>query len=71
MAPIKFKKIPHFCKLASLTPILFRETLLEEPTAGVDIELRNNLWELVRELHQKGMVILLTTHYLFGALRLL
>lgn len=38
--------------------------LLDEPTAGVDIELRNNLWEFVRELHAQGTTILLTTHYL-------
>lgn len=38
--------------------------LLDEPTAGVDIELRNALWEFVRELHKEGTSILLTTHYL-------
>lgn len=38
--------------------------LLDEPTAGVDVDLRNNLWEFVRDLHQGGMTILLTTHYL-------
>lgn len=38
--------------------------LLDEPTAGVDIELRASLWEFVRELQQTGMSILLTTHYL-------
>ncbi len=38
--------------------------LLDEPTAGVDIELRNSLWEFVKELNQNGMSILLTTHYL-------
>jgi len=38
--------------------------LLDEPTAGVDIELRKSLWEFVRELKQQGMSILLTTHYL-------
>lgn len=38
--------------------------LLDEPTAGVDIELRENLWEFVRELQSEGMSILLTTHYL-------
>lgn len=38
--------------------------LLDEPTAGVDIELRNSLWAFVRELKQQGMSILLTTHYL-------
>ncbi len=39
--------------------------LLDEPTAGVDIELRESLWSFVRELNQEeGMSILLTTHYL-------
>lgn len=38
--------------------------LLDEPTAGVDIELRTSLWEFVRELKDSGMSILLTTHYL-------
>ena len=38
--------------------------VLDEPTAGVDIELRRQLWEFVRELHAKGTTIVLTTHYL-------
>lgn len=38
--------------------------VLDEPTAGVDIELRRNLWNYVRELNQAGTTILLTTHYL-------
>lgn len=38
--------------------------VLDEPTAGVDIELRWSLWEYVRELHQRGKTIILTTHYL-------
>ncbi len=38
--------------------------LLDEPTAGVDIELRESLWEFVLELKSKGLSILLTTHYL-------
>ncbi|MBF0287130.1 MAG: ABC transporter ATP-binding protein [SAR324 cluster bacterium] len=38
--------------------------LLDEPTAGVDVELRHSLWRFVRELHKDGMTILLTTHYL-------
>ncbi len=38
--------------------------LLDEPTAGVDIELRASLWKLVRELKESGISILLTTHYL-------
>lgn len=38
--------------------------VLDEPTAGVDIELRQQLWEYVRELHAGGTTIVLTTHYL-------
>ncbi|WP_448585703.1 ABC transporter ATP-binding protein [Thermaurantiacus sp.] len=38
--------------------------ILDEPTAGVDIELRQNLWTLVRGLHARGTTIVLTTHYL-------
>lgn len=41
--------------------------LLDEPTAGVDINLREDLWAYVRELQQEGMSILLTTHYLMEA----
>ena len=38
--------------------------VLDEPTAGVDIELRRQLWDFVRELHANGTTIVLTTHYL-------
>jgi len=38
--------------------------VLDEPTAGVDIELRNLLWQNVRKLNESGMTIILTTHYL-------
>ena len=41
-----------------------RMVILDEPTAGVDIELRVELWEYIRRLHQEGSTILLTTHYL-------
>lgn len=41
-----------------------RLLLLDEPTAGVDIRLRETLWDFVRELRKEGMSILLTTHYL-------
>lgn len=37
---------------------------LDEPTAGVDIELRYKLWDYIRELNRGGLTILLTTHYL-------
>jgi len=38
--------------------------ILDEPTAGVDVELRKKLWENVRSLNKKGVTIILTTHYL-------
>jgi ABC-2 type transport system ATP-binding protein len=41
--------------------------ILDEPTAGVDVELRNNLWENVKELNKEGVTIILTTHYLLEA----
>ena len=41
--------------------------ILDEPTAGVDVELRNNLWKNVKELNKEGVTIILTTHYLLEA----
>jgi ABC-2 type transport system ATP-binding protein len=38
--------------------------VLDEPTAGVDVELRRQLWELVRQLNAQGVTVVLTTHYL-------
>ncbi|MBL0318914.1 MAG: ABC transporter ATP-binding protein [Alphaproteobacteria bacterium] len=38
--------------------------VLDEPTAGVDVELRQQLWEYVKELNRQGTTVLLTTHYL-------
>ena len=38
--------------------------VLDEPTAGVDVELRKALWQFTRQLHEKGHTIVLTTHYL-------
>jgi ABC-2 type transport system ATP-binding protein len=38
--------------------------VLDEPTAGVDVELRRQLWDYVRQLHAQGVTIVLTTHYL-------
>lgn len=46
--------------LVHMPPIL----VLDEPTAGVDVELRQMLWENVKRLNREGMTILLTTHYL-------
>ena len=41
-----------------------RLVILDEPTAGVDVELRRELWRYIRMLHSRGTTILLTTHYL-------
>lgn len=41
-----------------------RLLILDEPTAGVDIELRREIWEFLRELNEHGTTIILTTHYL-------
>ena len=38
--------------------------ILDEPTAGVDIELRRSLWQFLRELNEQGTTVILTTHYL-------
>jgi len=44
--------------------------VLDEPTAGVDVELRQQLWDYVRSLHAQGVTIVLTTHYLEEAEKL-
>lgn len=44
--------------------------ILDEPTAGVDVELRLELWDFLREINKKGITILLTTHYLEEAEKL-
>lgn len=41
-----------------------RLLILDEPTAGVDIEIRRSMWEFLRELNARGTTIILTTHYL-------
>jgi ABC-2 type transport system ATP-binding protein len=46
--------------LAHEPQILF----LDEPTAGVDVELRKDMWQLVRDLRASGVTIILTTHYI-------
>ena len=46
--------------LAHEPKILF----LDEPTAGVDVELRQDMWEIVRELRASGVTVILTTHYI-------
>ncbi len=44
--------------------------ILDEPTAGVDVQLRHDLWELIEQLNDRGTTILLTTHYIEEAERL-
>ncbi|WP_435319503.1 ATP-binding cassette domain-containing protein [Haloarchaeobius sp. TZWSO28] len=44
--------------------------ILDEPTAGVDVQLRHDLWEVVSELNDNGTTVLLTTHYIEEAERL-
>ncbi|WP_247003737.1 ABC transporter ATP-binding protein [Halosolutus gelatinilyticus] len=44
--------------------------ILDEPTAGVDVQLRHDLWELVTQLNEEGTTVLLTTHYIEEAERL-
>lgn len=41
-----------------------RIIVLDEPTAGVDVELRHSMWEFISDLHKLGLTIILTTHYL-------
>jgi ABC-2 type transport system ATP-binding protein len=49
------------CKALMHEPVLL---FLDEPTAGVDVELREELWQYVRELRDRGTTIVLTTHYI-------
>lgn len=49
------------CKALMHDPVLL---FLDEPTAGVDVELREELWEYVRDLRDRGTTIVLTTHYI-------
>jgi ABC-2 type transport system ATP-binding protein len=44
--------------------------ILDEPTAGVDVELRQNIWNYVKELNKRGVTIIFTTHYLEEAEKL-
>lgn len=47
-----------------------RMLILDEPTAGVDIEIRHSMWDFLQELNQQGTTIILTTHYLEEAEKL-
>ncbi len=46
--------------LAHKPPVI----VLDEPTAGVDVELRRHLWKFIQQLHEQGHTVILTTHYL-------
>src|SRR6266581_383594 len=50
--------------LVGLVPQELRILFLDEPTAGVDVELRRDMWKLVRSLQAAGVTIILTTHYI-------
>ena len=54
------QKIRYAKALAHAPQVLF----LDEPTAGVDVELRKGMWEIVRQLRAAGTTIILTTHYI-------
>lgn len=55
------------CKALLHDPVLL---FLDEPTAGVDVELRDELWDIVEQLRERGTTIVLTTHYIEEAQRL-
>src|SRR3546814_3711223 len=40
------------------------DLFLDEPSAGVDVELRHDMWQMVRALRERGVTIILTTHYI-------
>ena len=54
------RRVPIAKALAHEPEVLF----LDEPTAGVDVQLRQSMWETVRELRRAGVTIILTTHYI-------
>ena len=55
------KRRVMIAKALSHEPIIL---FLDEPTAGVDVELRRDMWEMVRGLRESGVTIILTTHYI-------
>ncbi|MEL6348926.1 MAG: ABC transporter ATP-binding protein [Myxococcota bacterium] len=61
------KRRMMICKALVHDPVLL---FLDEPTAGVDVELREELWEYVLKLRERGTTIVLTTHYIEEAERL-
>mgnify|MGYP000417481410 FL=1 len=52
--------------MAMATALLHEPDILflDEPTAGVDVELRRDMWEMIRGLREQGVTIILTTHYI-------
>ena len=68
----KARRQPHELSGGMRRRVLFARALmhrpslliLDEPTAGVDVELRTELWDYIRRLHADGTTVLLTTHYL-------
>src|SRR5262249_10269379 len=63
-APVLAGGVPARPRLARAPMQEPRLVILDEPTAGVDFELRLELWAYIRRLHGEGTTILLTTHYL-------
>jgi len=55
------KRRVMIAKALSHEPVIL---FLDEPTAGVDVELRRDMWEMVRGLRESGVTIILTTHYI-------
>ncbi len=46
-----------------------RLLILDEPTAGVDVEIRRDMWRVLQEINANGTTIMLTTHYLEEAMK--
>src|SRR5215467_1356902 len=58
--PAYIEKVLRALSLSHEPQVLF----LDEPTAGVDVELRKDMWQVVRDLRASGVTIILTTHYI-------
>ena len=68
MEKLKYEphKIPLHLPYQHLKKVIHNPNILflDEPTAGVDVELRKDMWNIIRELKSKGVTIILTTHYI-------
>ncbi len=62
--PALYDRIAAVKQIVREVPVAGRILFLDEPTAGVDVELRKDMWQLVRGLHDSGVTIILTTHYI-------